>query len=213
MCVAEGLRGHGWPRPERPGMARACPTQHTRTSAAIEAPFHHTNPKLHRRQPFATGQPRVIRRRLTRSSMPRESIRFHDLRAFSDDRTRPRRCAERAHPGRVSHLARRARIPLAARPARNDRDDRARADAAGRRAPHCGDRSRHRHRQDGGVLHRRDTDRQGARQTPRHRDRNGRVAGADRAARSARPRRAHRARIRFRARERAPALRLPEASR
>ncbi len=54
---------------------------------------------------------------------------------------------------------------------------------------------------------------QGARQTARHRDRNGRVAGADRPARSARSRRAHRARVQFCARERAPALRLPEAAR
>ena len=37
-CVLRrATRGQGWPRLERPGMARAGPTQHTRTSAATRS--------------------------------------------------------------------------------------------------------------------------------------------------------------------------------
>jgi len=36
------LRRHGWRRAERPGMARACPTRHTRTSAANRSSIPHS---------------------------------------------------------------------------------------------------------------------------------------------------------------------------
>jgi len=62
-CVLRrATRGQGWPRLERPGMARAGPTQHTRTSAEPLAPFHHLQHAAARRELPGPGEYTAVHR-------------------------------------------------------------------------------------------------------------------------------------------------------